>query len=80
MDTFTIYAASAVAANTFLRSCLAGAFPLFMTPMLHNLGVGWGMSVFGFIAVALIPIPYLFFIYGKRIRARGEWSKASVTN
>jgi multidrug resistance protein len=80
VDTFTIYAASAVAANTFLRSCFAGAFPLFMTPMLHNMGVGWGISVFAFVAVALIPIPYLFFVFGKRIRARGEWSKVSVTD
>ncbi|KAK3044167.1 hypothetical protein LTS18_002008, partial [Coniosporium uncinatum] len=78
IDTFQKYAASAVAANTFLRSCLAGAFPLFINPMLHRLGVGWGISIFGFVAVALIPIPYLFFVYGKRIRARGFWSKESV--
>jgi len=78
VDTFTMYAASAVAANTFMRSVFAGAFPLFITPMLHNMGVDWGMSVFGFIAVALIPIPYLFFVFGKRIRARGAWSRASV--
>ncbi|KAK8217258.1 hypothetical protein M8818_001511 [Zalaria obscura] len=38
IDTFTQYSASAVAANTFLRSALAGAFPLFITPMLHKLG------------------------------------------
>lgn len=78
IDTFQRYAASAVAANTFLRSALAAAFPLFITPMLHNMGIKWGMSVFAFFSVALIPIPYLFFIYGKRIRARGFWSKESV--
>ena len=78
IDTFQKYAASAVAANTFLRSCFAGAFPLFITPMLHKLGIGWGVSIFGFVAVAMIPIPYLFFIYGKRIRAKGVWSKDSV--
>ena len=33
VDTFTEYAASAVAANTFLRSCFAGAFPLVVTPL-----------------------------------------------
>ncbi|KAF2101194.1 putative MFS multidrug transporter [Rhizodiscina lignyota] len=78
IDTFQKYAASAVAANTFLRSVFAAAFPLFITPMLHNMGIGWGISVFGFFSVALIPIPYLFFIYGKRIRARGFWSRDSV--
>lgn len=78
IDTFQQYAASAVAANTFLRSALAGAFPLFIRPMLSNMGIDWGISVFAFIAVALIPIPYLFFTFGKRIRARGSWSRASV--
>lgn len=78
IDTFQRYAASAIAANTFLRSAFAGAFPLFITPMLHNMGIDWGISVFAFISVALIPIPYLFYVYGRRIRARGHWSKESV--
>jgi len=78
IDTFQKHAASAVAANTFLRSMFAAAFPLFITPMLHNIGIGWGISVFGFVAIGMIPIPYLFFIYGKRIRAKGYWSKGSV--
>ncbi|KKK25308.1 MFS multidrug transporter [Aspergillus ochraceoroseus] len=77
IDTFQAVAASAVAANTFLRSIFAGCFPLFATAMFRNLGVPWASSVLGFIAVALIPIPYLFYIYGPRIRARGKWSRAS---
>lgn len=78
VDTFQRYAASAVGANTFLRSAFAAAFPLFISPMLHNMGIDWGISVFGFIAAAMIPIPYLFYIFGRRIRARGVWSKESV--
>ena len=78
IDTFQRYAASAVAANTFLRSGFAGAFPLFITQLLHAIGVGWGVSIFGFFGVALLPIPYLFYIYGARIRARGEWSREST--
>lgn len=80
IDTFQRYAASAVAANTFLRSIFAATFPLFISPMLHAMGIEWGVSVFGFIAAALIPIPYLFYIFGKRLRARGYWSKESVTD
>lgn len=78
IDTFQRYAASAVAANTFLRSVFAGSFPLFITPMLSSLGIGWGISIFAFIAVALVPIPYMFYIFGKRIRARGYWSREST--
>ncbi|CAG8114461.1 unnamed protein product [Penicillium olsonii] len=78
IDTFQKYSASAVAANTFLRSVFAGCFPLFTSAMFHNLGVPWAASILGFLAVALIPIPYLFYRFGKRIRARGTWSKDSV--
>ncbi|PWY67301.1 MFS multidrug transporter [Aspergillus eucalypticola CBS 122712] len=78
IDTFQKVSASAVAANTFLRSLFAGCFPLFANIMFHRLGVDWAASVLGFVAVALIPIPYLFYIFGKRIRARGKWSRASV--
>ncbi|KAK4541817.1 hypothetical protein LTR36_007349 [Oleoguttula mirabilis] len=79
IDTFQRYAASAVAASTFLRSIFGGVFPLFVSPMLHAMGIGWGISVFAFIACALVPIPYLFYVYGKRLRARGFWSRESVT-
>ncbi|KAL1966500.1 hypothetical protein VTN77DRAFT_4422 [Rasamsonia byssochlamydoides] len=78
IDTFPTTSASAVAANTFLRSIFAACFPLFTDAMFHNLGINWASSVLGFISVALIPIPYLFYIFGKRIRARGKWSRASV--
>ncbi|KIY03520.1 uncharacterized protein Z520_00211 [Fonsecaea multimorphosa CBS 102226] len=75
VDTFQKYAASAVAANTFLRSVFAAAFPLVVTPLYHNVGVPWGTSIFGFFAVALIPVPFVFFVFGKRIRAKSKWSK-----
>jgi MFS family permease len=78
IDTFQRYAASAVAANTFLRSVSAGSFPLFIVQMLHAMGVDWGISVWAFFATAMIPIPFLFYIYGYRIRARGEWSREST--
>ena len=68
-----------VAATTFLRSALAGAFPLFISPQLDNMGVGPGMTVYAGFSVLLIPIPYLFYFFGERIRARGAWSKDSVS-
>ncbi|KAJ9145091.1 Major facilitator superfamily [Pleurostoma richardsiae] len=61
-------AASALAANTVLRS-FAGAFlPLAGPPMYDALGLGWGNSLLGFLALALIPIPWIFTLYGEKIR------------
>lgn len=68
IDAFPLCPASAVAANTVLRS-IAGAFlPLAGPPMYASLGLGWGNSLLGFIAILLIPFPVLLIIYGERIR------------
>ena len=36
--------------------------------MYDALGLGWGTSVLGFIAVVFIPVPFIFWFYGERIR------------
>ena len=68
VDAFTIYAASALAANAILRSSLGALLPLAGRKMYSGLGLGWGNSLLGFIALAMCPIPYLFFKYGEKIR------------
>lgn len=68
VDTFTRYAASAMAANTVLRSLFGALFPLFGLQMYNKLGLGWGNSLLGFIALAMCPIPFLFYWYGERLR------------
>lgn len=78
VDTFQAYAASAVAANTFLRSCFAGAFPLVVGPLYHNIGVGPGSTILGGFSALLIPVPFVFYVYGERIRKKSKWSNGSV--
>ena len=80
VDTFAGYAASAVAANTFLRSCFAGAFPLVVGPMYANIGVGPASSITGGFAALLVPVPFVFYVYGKSIRKGSRWSRGSVFN
>ncbi|KAI7654416.1 MFS general substrate transporter [Hortaea werneckii] len=70
IDAFTIYAASAVAANTVLRSILGGVLPLAGLSMYDALGLGWGNSLLAFIALAMVPIPFAFYIWGEKIRKR----------
>ncbi|KAK2742584.1 hypothetical protein FQN57_005210 [Myotisia sp. PD_48] len=78
IDTFPTVSASAIGANTFLRSVFGGGFPLFARPMFNKLGIAWASSLLGFFAVALIPIPFLFYTFGRRIRAKGKWSRPSL--
>lgn len=74
IDVYLWYANSAIAANTMLRSLAGGGFPLFATAMYHTLGVAWATSLLGFLCIAMIPAPILFFIYGAKIRKMSKFS------
>ena len=73
-----MFANSALAANTFVRSLAGAGFPLFATPMYHKLGVPWATSLLGFLGVAMIPMPILFYIFGKKIRDMSKFSPAKM--
>ena len=68
VDTFTVFAASAIAANVVVRSIFAAVVPLGATRLYAELGIGWGNSLLAFIALAFLPIPFLLIRYGERIR------------
>ncbi len=73
VDCYKWVANSAIAASTFFRSLLGAGFPLFATGMYHNLGVPWATSLLAFLCLALIPVPFLFKVYGKRIRDKSRF-------
>ena len=70
IDAFAQYAASGLAASTFLRSVAGGLIPLAGTPMFNSLGVGWGASVLGFVAVPMCAIPLVFIRNGEALRVK----------
>ena len=68
IDAFQRYAASAIAANTILRSIFGGVFPLFGLRLYEALGLGWGNSLLAFVSIALFPLLWILYAYGERIR------------
>ena len=66
-------AASAMAANGFLRYVLGAVFPLFTLQMYRGMGINWATSLLGFVCTALLPVPWIIFKYGKAIRARSKY-------
>ncbi|ORY28609.1 multiple drug resistance protein [Naematelia encephala] len=74
VDSYTIYAASVMAANSVLRSLFGAAFPLFTKYMYDALGIHWAAALPGFIAAAMIPFTYLFWKHGAKIRARCKYA------
>lgn len=78
VEAFPMYAASSLAANSFLRSTAAAAFPLFTIQMYNKLGFQWASSLLAFLTLAMAPFPYIFFIYGRRLREKSRFSSTTA--
>ena len=77
IDIFGIYSASAMSAFIMYRNGMSAVLPLAGPPLYSSLGLGWGNSVLAFIALTMLPIPFILTRYGERIRQRSkltEWS------
>ncbi|KAJ5817944.1 Major facilitator superfamily domain general substrate transporter [Penicillium robsamsonii] len=74
IDTYTIYAASVLAAAAIFRSVVGAAFPLFTTQMYHNLGVHWASSIPAFMTLACMPFPLIMYRYGAAVRMKCKYS------
>ncbi|KAI1474157.1 hypothetical protein K445DRAFT_316162 [Daldinia sp. EC12] len=74
VDSYLMYAASAIAVNTVCRSACGAAAPLFTNYMFEALGIGGGGSLIGGVATLLAVIPFAFYKYGERIRARSRFA------
>jgi DHA1 family multidrug resistance protein-like MFS transporter len=74
VDSYEIFAASALAANTVLRSVCAASSPLFTDYMFETLGVGGAGSLIGSVAVLLLPILFVFYRNGAALRARSKYA------
>ncbi|ERS96341.1 MFS transporter, DHA1 family, multidrug resistance protein [Sporothrix schenckii 1099-18] len=74
IDAYLMFAASAIAGNTFMRSLFGAGFPLFATYMFNGLGIQWASTLLGSVGAVLIPIPVIFLIYGHRIRKHSRFA------
>jgi hypothetical protein len=42
--------------------------------MYNNLGIHWASSIPGFLALACVPFPFLFYMYGEPIRLQCKYA------
>ena len=75
MTPHLVYAASAMAGNSVIRSLLGGTLPLAGPSMYSALGPHWAGTLLGLIQVAIIPIPVVFYRYGHKIRMKSTLIK-----
>ena len=76
IDAYLMFAASAIAGNTFMRSLFGATFPLFARYMYKGIGINYGQTLVGAVAVVLIPLPFIFYFFGRKIRARSTFAPA----
>lgn len=74
VDTYQLYAASAISANTILRSVSAAGLPLLAKPMFSGLGTPIAMTILAVLATIALPIPFLFMKYGLALRQRSKFA------
>jgi len=78
VDTYTLYAASAIAAAALYRSLLGFAFPLFANQMYAAMGQGWANTMLALITLLIgVPAPLIFLKYGAVLRARSKMARQS---
>lgn len=77
-DCYGQFSASALAANAVFRSLFGAGFPLFAKAMYDKLGTTWATSLLGFLAVAMAPLPWVFYRFGPRLRAVSKYHMSTV--
>lgn len=78
MDSYTVYAATVLAASAMLRSFFGAAFPLFVSQMYGALGIHWASSVPAFLTVACLPFPFIMYKYGSAIRPKCKYAQEAA--
>ncbi|KAJ5287976.1 MFS multidrug transporter [Penicillium angulare] len=72
IDSFGIYATSAISAMLMPRNATAAFLPLVGPPMFSALGHGWGGTLVGFLVLMFAPMPLLLMRYSKKLKAIGD--------
>ena len=74
IDSYTIYAASVLAAAAITRSLVGAAFPLFTAQMYEKLGIHWASALPGFLTLACMPFPFVMYRYGARLLMKCKYA------
>ena len=75
IDSYETNSASAMSSITFLRYVVAGGMVMAEMPMYEGIGVHWTLTIMGVLATLLVPVPFVFKRYGRKIRGRSKFCK-----
>ncbi|KAF2245531.1 MFS general substrate transporter [Trematosphaeria pertusa] len=67
---------SALTAAACVRIATAGIIPLVIVQAFMNLGGNWALSIFGFISIPCLAVPFVLYKWGPTLRARSPYSRS----
>ena len=70
-----MFSASALAGLSLIRNIAGAGFPLFAHQMFLNEGNQWALSILAFLALVMIPIPFVLARYGRALRLKSPWAR-----
>lgn len=79
IDSYEIFAASALTFATLVRYLAAGGMTVVGVPMYKNLGSHYTLTVLACISVAVVPIPFLLYRFGPKIREKSKYAVSPGT-
>lgn len=74
VDAYRLYAASAMATNTFIRCTMSGVFPLFGLQMYEGMGIHWATTLLALVGCVMIPVPFILYKYGPYLRSKSAYT------
>ena len=74
IDSYELYAASALASVTVIRYVASGGLVVAADPIYQNLSVHWTLTLMGGLSALLVPVPYLFRKYGQKVRGYSKYA------
>lgn len=77
-DCYGPYASSAVAGSSLIRNLGGVTFPLIVSPMYDGLTYRWANVLLAGVALLLMPVPFVLFYFGRRMRARSKFASSVI--
>ena len=78
IDSYEIYASSALASITAARYVVSSGMIVVTRPMYEGIGVHWTSTLLSLLPVALVPVPWVLLRYGDRVRAKSKFASEVV--
>lgn len=74
IDSYEVFAASALTFVTVTRYLVAGGMTVVGVPLYENLGPHWALTLLAGVSVLMTPIPFVLYRYGGGIRKRSKYA------